>query len=215
MELALWIIGILAALLALLCRVRVGVRVTLTGRAAEVEARVGLLHFGVYPGKPRQEPQKSPPETAKQPAEPSRKGKPTLSRFTAQDLREAAQALWPPLRRALGRTRRGIRVQPLTVSVTLGGAADPAETARVYGLLHAGIWTVMPVLEELLDIRDPGIHLGLDFDAPETEARGCVGASIRIGTLLAVALGVGIPALRWLSTFQKRKKTAEPTQAAA
>lgn len=214
MELALWIIGILAALLALLCRVRVGVRVTLTGRAAEVEARVGPLHLQVYPGKSRQEPQK-PPETAKQPAEPSQKGKPTLPRFTAQDLREAAQALWPPLRRALGRTRRGIRVQPLTVSVTLGGAADPAETAQVYGLLHAGIWTVMPVLEELLDIRDPGIHLGLNFDAPETEARGCVGVSIRIGTLLAVALGVGIPALRWLSAFQKRKKTAEPTQAAA
>lgn len=214
MELALWIIGILAALLALLCRVRVGVRVTLTGRAAEVEARVGLLHLQVYHGKSRQEPQK-PPETAKQPAEPSQKGKPTLPRFTAKDLREAAQALWPPLRRALGRTRRGIRVQPLTVSVTLGGAADPAETAQVYGLLHAGIWTVMPVLEELLDIRDPGIHLGLDFDAPETEARGCVGVSIRIGTLLAVALGVGIPALRWLSAFQKRKKTAEPTQAAA
>lgn len=214
MELALWIIGILAALLVLLCRVRVGVRVTLTGRAAEVEARVGLLHLQVYHGKSRQEPQK-PPETAKQPAEPSQKGKPTLPRFTAKDLREAAQALWPPLRRALGRTRRGIRVQPLTVSVTLGGAADPAETAQVYGLLHAGIWTVMPVLEELLDIRDPGIHLGLDFDAPETEARGCVGVSIRIGTLLAVALGVGIPALRWLSAFQKRKKTAEPTQAAA
>lgn len=214
MELALWIIGILAALLVLLCRVRVGVRVTLTGRAAEVEVRVGPLRFRVYPGKPRREPQEPPPEPAKKSQEPS-KGTPKMPRFSAGDLREAARVLWPPLRRALSRTRRGIRIQPLTLSLTLGGAEDPAETAQVYGLLSAGIWTVMPALEELLDIRDPGIHVGINFDAVETEIHGCAGVSARIGTLLAVALEVGIPALRWLSTFQKRKKAAEPTQAAA
>lgn len=34
--------------------------------------------------------------------------------------------LWPAAQKALRRTRRSIRVDPLRLSVTLGGAEDPA-----------------------------------------------------------------------------------------
>ena len=57
-----------------------------------------------------------------------------------------------------------------------------------------------------MNIPDPRIHVGIDFDEGKTKAEGTAGISIRIGTLLAVALGVGIPALRWFLRFQKEKK---------
>ena len=64
----------------------------------------------------------------------------------------------------------------------------------------------MPQLERLMDIPDPRIHLDIDFTVPQTSAKGEAGISIRIGTLLLVGLGVGIPALRWFLRFRKRKK---------
>ena len=73
---------------------------------------------------------------------------------------------------------------------------------------------VMPVLEQLVDIRDPYIQIDVDFDASKTALHGEAGLSIRIGTLLAAAFGIGIPALRWFLRMQKQQKTEE-TQAPA
>ena len=71
----------------------------------------------------------------------------------------------------------------------------------------------MPVLEQLLVIPTPHIHIGIDFDAPDTIAEGELGVSARIGTLLAAALGVGIPALRWFLRYQKKHKQQTPAKA--
>ena len=49
--------------------------------------------------------------------------------FSAQPLISqvsAVGALWPPLKRALNRTRKGIRIHPLQISLTIGGQVDPA-----------------------------------------------------------------------------------------
>ncbi|MFR7893201.1 MAG: hypothetical protein ACLU38_03110 [Dysosmobacter sp.] len=60
--------------------------------------------------------------------------------------------MWPPLKKALRRTRRGMRIDPMDVSVILGGQAEPADAAQLYGELHGAVWTGMPVLEQLLVI---------------------------------------------------------------
>ena len=109
-------------------------------------------------GKPKKEP-KDLAEAAKKIPKPK-----------LEDLQDAARTLWPAAKKALRRTRRGIRVDPLRLSATLGGAEDPAAAAELYGGLHALVWTGMPALEKLVVIRDPGIHLGIDFDAQETRA---------------------------------------------
>ena len=73
------------------------------------------------------------------------------------------------------------------------------------------------MLEQLPVSPAPYIHVGIDFDAPQTAVEGELGVSIRIGTLLAVGLGTGIPALRWFLRFRKKqppkteKETAENT----
>ena len=90
------------------------------------------------------------------------------------------------------------------VSVTVGGAEEPADAAELYGLLNALVWTGMPALERLVDVPDPQIHTGIDFDAPQTRAEGELGLSIRLGTLIAVGLTLGLPALKWLRSYCKR-----------
>lgn len=209
----LWIIGVLAALLILLCRTRVGARAAFGREAVTVDVTVGPFHFRVFPGKgepaaeeataePKSEPKEKKPKKEKQP----------LPKPTLEDIQAAVAALWPGVKKALGRIGRGIRVKPLDLSVTVGGGEDPAAAAQTYGYLHSGVWTAMPVLEQLLVIPDPRIHVGLDFDAEETALEGELGVSLRIGTLLAAAWSIGVPAVRWFLRYQKEanKRPAAP-----
>ena len=205
-----WIIlGVLVLLLLLLSRLRLGVDAAVDGKAVTVDAAVGPFRIRVLPGKPKkQKSEKKAP--SKEEAPPPPKKKKPLPKPGLADIRSAADTLLPPLKRALGRTRRSIRVKPLDASVTFGGAADPAAAAELYGYAHMAVWAGMPVLEQLLVIPDPHIHIGIDFDTPETAVRARVGVTLRLGTLVSVALGVGIPALKWFLRFQKKQKQPQP-----
>jgi len=202
----LWILGILALLLIWLCLTRVGAQVTLSGGSPVVDVKFGLFRFRVFPGKKKPKPSKE--ETAEKPKE--KKEKQPMPKPTLADIKDAVRTLWPPLKRALDRTRRGIRIHPLTVSLILGGADDPAAAAEQYGYLQAAIWTGMPVLEKVLDIPEPSIHTDIDFDAPKPLIEGTVGITARIGTLLGVGLGIAVPALRWFLRFRKKAKEKTP-----
>ena len=109
---------------------------------------------------------------------------------------------------------RDVRIDPLQIGVTLGGAGDPAGTAALYGRAEGAVWAVMPALEQLVRIPHPGIHIGIDFDSEKTEVQGEIGVSLRIGTLLAIGFGLGIPALRWFLSYQMQKKKKRKEQAA-
>lgn len=214
----LWILGVLAAVIILLCLTRVGVHAVFRGNEAVIRVKVGLFHFRVYPPQEKKPKANKPKREKKQkPPKEKPKGEKKKPKIGLGDIKDAVRTLWPPLKRALGRTRRGIRVDPLELSVTVGGGEDPAAAAELYGYLHAGVWTGMPVLERLLVIPAPHIHIGIDFDHAKTEAFGEAGISIRIGTLLGVGLGVGIPALKWFLRFQKKQKqqSAAPEEKAA
>ena len=201
--LALWILGGLAAVLVLVCLLRVGIQVTLGPEGTQAEVRLSLFHLRVYPGKEPLPKAEHQAETAAKDGEQALKRR--LPKIRPQDLLDAGRTLWPPLKRALARTRRGVRIRPLKLSVALGGAEDPAQTAQLYGGLCAALWSGMPVLESLVEIRDPQIHLEVDYSQAETRTEGAVGVSLRIGTLLAVALGVAVPAMRWLLKWKKRQ----------
>nr|WP_325184954.1 DUF2953 domain-containing protein [uncultured Oscillibacter sp.] len=201
-----WVLGILALLILLLCRTRAGVLVTL-GDALRVDVKLGWFRFQVVPGRERQKkPPKKKDETARDGGEEEKK---SPSKPSLEEIRDAVRTLLPPLKRALARTRRGIRVEPLRLSLILGGREDPAAAAKLYGELNAAVWTGMPQLERLLDIPDPRIHIEVDFDAEESRTEGSVGAAIRIGTALAVGFGIGIPALRWLLHYMRRHRKEE------
>ncbi|MBQ9329713.1 MAG: DUF2953 domain-containing protein [Oscillibacter sp.] len=216
----LWIPGVLLALVVVLLLLRVGVHAVLAGADTAVDAKVGPFRFRVYPWRPLSEREKRRAEekaarkaarAEKQKIKKDGEGdKSHLPKLTPGDLLDAGRTLFPPLKRALGRTRRGIRIHPLRLAAVVGGAEDPAAGAELYGYLNAAVWTGMPVLEQLLVIPDPHIDLGVDFDAPETHLEGEITVTARVGTLLAAALGVGFPALGWFLRLQKRKKSQQP-----
>lgn len=209
-----WILGVLFLLVLLLCRTRAGVLVTL-GDAVTVDVKAGLFRFRVFPGK------KKPPGRKKPKGKPDAGGngekKRSIPKPSLEDIRDAVRTLAPPLKKALHRTRRGIRIAPLRLSLTVGGRADPAAAAELYGELNAAVWTGMPVLERLLDIPDPRIHSEVNFEAEGTQVKGTVGISIRVGTVLAVGFGIAVPALRWFLRYTRghRKKGPAPEESGA
>ena len=89
----------------------------------------------------------------------------------------------------------------------------PAGAAELYGYINAGMWTVMPQLEQLTRIPDPGLHVEVDFDASELRLTGEVGVTLQIRDLLAIGLAFAKPVLRWYLAMQKRHSAQEKAQA--
>lgn len=200
----LWILAVIVLLIALLCWTRVGAWIAFGGEDLRLDVKFGLLRVHILPAKPKAK----KPEKEKEPKEEE---KPKSKRsFTLDDGKDALRTLLPPLKRALRRLGRGIQVKPLRLSLVLGGQEDPAASAQAYGELQAAVWTGMPLLERLLDIRNPYIHTDVDFTAQDTAVEGEAGVTLRVGTLLAMAFGVIFPALGWFLRWRKRCKTRPP-----
>jgi hypothetical protein len=204
----LWILGVLAALLLLLCLTRVGARVVLKDGSATVDVKVSVFRIRVYPKKEKPEAE----QKDKKKKEKGKGSKKTFPKPSLEDIKDAAKTLWPPLKKTVGRVRRGIRIHPMNLSLTLGGQEEPDKTAELYGYLHSGMWSVMPVLEEGLDIPDPHLHIGIDFTSEQAVVEGELGVTARIGTLLRAGLTVGIPALRWFLKYRKKMKQQTPVK---
>ena len=121
-------------------------------------------------------------------------------------LREALRLLLPALKKSLRKLGRGIRVEPLRISLTLAGKNDPADAAEKYGYLQAAMWTVMPQLQRWMRIPDPRIHTGVDFDAERTDFSGEAAVTFRLGTLFAMGFALLIPAVKWFLHYRKRRR---------
>ena len=123
----LWILGAILLLICLLCLLRIRVSAEF-GAETFLMLWIGPVRLKLYPRKERKE--KRQEQKAEHRKKDSHRSipKPTIS-----DIRDACQALKPALIRALRRTRRGIRIDPLTLSLVLGGREDPAGTAELYG----------------------------------------------------------------------------------
>lgn len=213
MTVVLWILGAVLLIVLLLSRLWLGVQVRGNSGDWQVWAWIGPLRFQLYPTK---EPKKTQePETKAKEDSGAKKEKMAFPKVTPELLRSAYREIWPPLRRALDRLRRAVRVDPLDVSVTIGGADDPPESAELYGVAQGALWTGMPVLERLLDIPDPHIHIGIDFDTPQPDLRLSLGVQARLGALVVIALNAGMPAIRWYQNTLRREAPAAEKSAAA
>ena len=141
---ALWILGILLALIVAALFLRVGVRIAF-GQELRVTAAAGPVRMQIVtrpPKKPKKQKKhkekKNPPE--KQKAAPREKRKLGL---TPGDIRSALPYLWKSLQVGLRKTRQRLRIDPMQVSVILGGEEDPAASAETYGWISAAVWTFM------------------------------------------------------------------------
>ena len=202
----LWcILGALALLIIFVLLLRVGVLVSLTDTLT-VLLRIGPVAIPLYPAVEKKE---KPAKKAKPTTETTPKAKKKLSLdITRQDVQEALKAVWQALEGVLRRIGKRIRVTPCEVSVVVGGPW-PDKVAEQYGLVSAAVWTVMPRLEQLIHIRDPYIHLDVDFNAPSTNVEGKLGLYLRVGDLLAIAFAAAKPLLKFYFPFRRRQKARQ------
>ena len=203
---ALWIIGGILLLLILLLLLRVGVHLRF-GEQLELTVIAGPARIQLLPRPEKTETEQKTKQKKKAKGEAQEEKEPAKQReklsLSFEDVRSALPYLWEGLKRALARTRRRMRIDPLRLSVVFAGE-DPAAVAQTYGWASSAMWTLMPQLERLLKIPDPHIHLGTDFGAARTQIEGEAGVAFRIGDLLIIGLGFGIPLLKWLRNFYRR-----------
>ena len=208
-----WIIlGVIAALIAVLLCLRVGVTASF-GEELRVTAQIGPATVQIIP-PPEKKPAKEKPKKAAAKAEkkPKERKKPDIH-LTLEDIRGGLHAVWQSIQGALRRAGKRIRIDPLRLSFVFGDE-DPVNTAQWYGWANTAMWTVMPRLEEWIHIPDPHIHMEMDFTAAETKVSGTVGASYRIGDLLAIGFAAAGPVLKFGIPFLRKQKAIKKAEAA-
>lgn len=208
-----WIIlGVIAALIAVLLCLRVGAQVSF-GEELRVTAQIGPVKMQIIP-PPEKKPAKEKTEKAAGKAEkkPKRKKKPDIH-LTLEDIRGGLHAVWQSIQGALRRAGKRIRIDPLRLSFVFGDE-DPVNTAQWYGWANSAMWAVMPRLEEMIHMPDPRIHMEMDFTAAETKISGTVGASYRIGDLLAIGFAAIGPVLKFGIPFLRKQKAFKKAEAA-
>lgn len=204
------ILGALLVLLLLLLALRVGVEAAFGEGETRVTLRVGPFRFRLLPRKKKQRPTKEKPT----PKQPSAGDKPAdRPKLGWNEWKCGAKLLLPALKKALGRTRRAIRIDPLRLHLVIGGD-DPAAVGQSYGYAQALLWTLMPQAELLLRIPDPHIRLDADFDGGATRCQGEVGMGFRIGSMARISLALLPPLLKWLRLLRAAKKTTAAAQPA-
>ena len=109
------------------------------------------------------------------------------------------------IKRALKHLKRSVRIDPLSLSVTIADS-DPAKTTKTYGYANAAVWTLMPLAEEAFDIPKPSIHLEMDFESERIRAEGELGLSLRVIDILAIVFVLLAPLGKWYLRFTKAHK---------
>ena len=198
------VVGLLAVLFGV-SRLRVGVRLQF-GEKLAVAVKIGPKSIAIIP-KPERKPQKPKAEKPKQdkPASAKPRKKTSRAKMEFWDIWELVKAVWLSVQRALRATGKRIRIDPLHLTVIFGGD-DPCVVAEMYGAACSGMWSVMPRLEQLAQLLNPEIHLGVDFTAEGTRSEGDVGIFFRVGDFFAIGASAAGPLIRWFIQFQKQNK---------
>ena len=195
----------------LLSLLRIGVRADFAGDLADTRVTViaGPARIQMLPKPDKPEKPKKPKKEKKKktPQEEITKGKEKKKlSLSAQDIKTLLPAVWASLKGGLRKTRQRLLINPLELSAVLPGAMDPAGAAELYGYINAGMWTVMPQLEQLTRIPDPGLHVEVDFDSEQLRLTGRLGVSLQIRDLFAIGWAFVIYSQTEKSQLQNKEK---------
>lgn len=206
-----FILGGIVLLILIVWLLPVAAEITF-GQELRVTVGIGPVTKVLLPAPERAE--KSPKKTAaKKKTAEKPKGKKKLP-FTFSDVRSATPVLMEALKKALGKIRRRMRVDPMHLSFTFAGD-DPVEAAEVYGWANTVVWTLMPPLEQLIRIPDPYIHLDVDYGSCQTKVEGHLGIRARLGDLVVIALTMALPILKWFTNWRKEVRGREENRQTA
>ena len=202
--------GVLA-LLWLLGQLRLGGGAEYRAEGLRVWLRAGPLRIGVFPLKKKGKKKSGGRE--KKPAPKPEKPEPDLQERAGGAL-EYARALLPILLEAAGQFRRRLRVDRLSLVVTVG-AKDPADAAIQYGQANGALAVLWAALNEAFDLREGSACARVDFDARETTIYALASLSLKLGQLVRLGIYFGCRALRAFLRVRSRRKLEQQQRKAA
>lgn len=193
---------VIFAVLVLIGCIPVGVDARYDADGIFLAAKIGPFRLQLLPQKPKKKkkkPAKQPPAVKpaeKKPAE--KKQNPLLSGGVDGLLQLLTLAL-----DTLGDLRRKLRVNELTLHVTVPGGDDPAKAAMNYGRAWAAIGALTPAVERLFVIKKRDIQPELNYNETQMKVDAHLVTTITIGRSLALALRAGVGFLKILNERKK------------
>ena len=105
---------------------------------------------------------------------------------------------------AVGQVLSHLQIDVLHIEYTIGGKTNPANAAIQYGMLYAGGGAIVPVLENTFySVKKREIQAQVDFESDTSLVYLCLGLSIRIGQVFAIAGHLG---WAFLKAFMKKQR---------
>lgn len=195
------VLAIVLALLLTALLIPVYVRITYESGVLCATMRYAKLTIPLYPGKQKNEEEdKAQPKAKPAPTDEQPKEKENVN---WEQIRYSLDTLPAVLTKALKRTGRRIRIEPLKLHI-LVATGDPADTAVLYGKLEGVLAATLPTLHRLIRIREQDIRLFPDFCEDRMDVIADVGVRIRPLDLAGVAIFALGGMLKWFVGFRKR-----------
>ncbi len=198
MTVVLWILGVLFALIVLLCIARMAVHVVWRPDCKKVRVSLGVLHKTLWFDRsptPRQQrraarrAEKERRRTEKEKKKP-RKDKPEKKVKKEKSKRkltlEQILLLVKAALQAAGRLIKAIHVPILSLDVVVGDS-DPADAATKFGRVNA-IWYSLYPFAYRCGVKPRAVRFHLNFDALKCSAQGEVKVTLRVGAVLMIGL---------------------------
>ena len=210
-----WILlAVLALLILLAFVVRLGVLACYDQRGPWVKIRVGPKDIQVFPMKkdPNKEAKKKRKQEAKAAKKAAKKGDKPSKEPVKRDIGGILDMVWnllPVVGEAVGRFRRKLRIDDLTIDVTWA-EEDPADAGIHYGQGWAVIEALLAFLEANFIIKNRQVALYVDFLTEEPRVSIRAGLSLTLAQLLGIALSAGFGALKVLWNHRNTIKPARP-----
>lgn len=189
---ALYIVGGIIFLLALLSLLRVGVFLEYGGEKALLLLRIGWFRFRIS-SKRRKEPKKP-----KQPAHLAEKKEKPKKGGPLKTLRR----LLPILSEGVGRLREKLQVDLLEMEYWSGGKT-PAQAAIGFGMASAAFGIFLPILENTFCIKKKVLHAGVCYDQKQSSIYLKLSLSLHVFQIVSLAVWFGVQ--YWRQGKQSRK----------
>ncbi len=123
-------------------------------------------------------------------------------------------ALLKTVFRGFGRFGKKFKVERFVLHWIAAGW-DPYWTARIFGVVNAGLSQLAPVCTERFHCKDSSVWTDIDFTREESFFEFGITATIRIGQILGAALCIGFGALKIIMQNKRRTKKEAKIEADA
>ncbi len=154
-----------------------------------------------------------PARTKKEKAPKKEKTKERKNHSLSLDAEEIIDLLKTVLR-GFGRFGKKFKVERFVLHWIAAGR-DPYWTARIFGVVNAGLSQLAPVCTERFHCKDSSVWTDIDFAREDPFFEFGVTATIRIGQILGTALHIGFGVLIILLRSKRRTKKEAKEEAAS